>query len=106
MAQPASITRAAVFDALDEVVENGFVENFDFSGKSIYDVDPHRILVDLNRCDADFDDLSDPADEKLVLLLISDWQYIRKPKKTFRTLAYCYECGGSCRGHYGSRRPV
>lgn len=79
MAQSASITRDSVFDALDQVVENGYVDDFDLSEKSIYDVDPHRILVDLNRCDADFNDLSDEASEQAVLMYIRDWQRNRGP---------------------------
>lgn len=79
MAHPASITRDTVFDALDQVVENGYVEDFDLSGKSIYDVDPQRILVDLNRCAEEFDDLSDSSMEDLVLRYIGDWQRARRP---------------------------
>ena len=73
------ITCTVIYEALDQIVENGYTENFDFSGKTIYDVDPYRILIDLNRIAEEFDDLSDLNDEKFVLLGIMAWQLDRRP---------------------------
>jgi hypothetical protein len=68
--------RDQVFQSCDRAVENGYVENFEQTGKSIYDVDPRVLAVDTLDCDADFEGL----EVEDLLPHIVEWQATRRPR--------------------------
>jgi hypothetical protein len=68
--------REQVYQSLDNAVANGYVENFEQTGKSIYDVDPTVLAADTLDCDADLDDF---AIEDLLPHVIA-WQKERRPR--------------------------
>ncbi len=64
-----------LFRSLDNAVANGYVEDFDGTGRTIYDVDPLVLATDTCDCDANFED-HDAAD---LVPLIREWQAARRP---------------------------
>lgn len=68
--------REKVFESCDRAVENGYVEDFDGTGKSIYDCDPKVLADDTVTCDADLDHL----DSAEVLPYVIEWQSVRRPR--------------------------
>ncbi len=67
--------RDQLFRSLDNAVENGYIENFEGSGKTIYECDPDVLVIDTKDCDADLED----ADCDELRLLCIEWQHVRKP---------------------------
>lgn len=68
------VDRARLFQSLDNAVTNGYVYDFERTGKTIYDVDPRVLAVDTCDCDADFEgcDLDD------LIPLIREWQAYKR----------------------------
>jgi hypothetical protein len=65
-----------VYASCDRAVENGYVEDFDGSGQSIYDVNPDRLAADALDCDADLENESFAP----VSQYCREWQNDRRPK--------------------------
>jgi hypothetical protein len=71
--------RARVFTSCDRAVENGYVENFEGSGQTIYDCDPVVVTMDMLDTDADFENV-DPDESRAELVrLVAAWQDARRP---------------------------
>ena len=70
--------REKVFASCDRAVENGYVEDFEGSGGTIYDCDPRLLAVDMLDTDADFE--CPPLGVEDVVEHVVAWQDARRPR--------------------------